>query len=217
MNKKVIIAHYNKNIEWVDKINKDINFEIHSTSNDKINGIPSDKITFVEPNKGMDANMYLNFIIKNYEKLPDKILFIHHHETDWSHDYPLSYIINNLNWDYSNYINIGCQNCYTNLYTLNNGDYLIVKDWFKDVWYLFDEYLHFPDTSLFYNAGTQFMVDKELILQYPKIFYQRLYDWLITTEWPDYKSGRVFEYLWHYILTKNCDDKKFNPQEIFKL
>ncbi len=180
MNKKVIIAHFNRNIEWVKEINKEIDFEIYSTSDKEIDNILSDKITFIEPNKGMDANMYLNFIIKNYDNLPDKILFVHHHETDWSHDFPLPYIINNLNWDYSNYINIGCQNCYNDLYSINNGGYSFIKDWFRDIWYLFEDYLILPETTLFYNAGTQFMADKELILQYPKIFYQRLYDWLIS-------------------------------------
>jgi hypothetical protein len=217
MTKKVVIAHFDKDINWVSEINKDIEFEVYSTSHTNINGITNNKIFFISPNKGMDSNMYLKFILNNYDNLPDKILFVHHHFMDWSQDFSLPFIINNLIWEYSDYINVGKRNCYGNIYEMYDKKYLHVKDWFKFVWPIFDGYLEFPEKNLFYYAGTQFMVNKELILQYPKSFYQNLHNWVIQTDMEDYKVGRIFEYLWHYIFTKNTIDKKFNNNEIFKL
>jgi hypothetical protein len=215
MKKKVLIAHFNKDISWVNEIDRLINFEIYSTSHSEIDNIDKDKIYFIDINKGMDANMYLKFILNNYDNLPDKILFVHHHFSDWSQDFSLPFIINNLKWDSFDYVNVGKRECYQDLYKINNGNYRYIKDWFKDIWYLFDEYLKFPDDCLYYYAGTQFMVSKELILQYPKEFYQKLYNWLLDTNWEDYKSGRIFEYLWHYIITKNPIDKEISNNEIY--
>ena len=208
-----------EDLSWVNEINPDVDYEIYSTSHSNFENVDQNKITFIEKNKGLDANMYLTYIIKNYEDLPDKILFTHHHRTHWSHDFPLPYIINNLNWENSDYMNIGCRNCYGNLYDNNvfGTIYSVWKDFFKEIWYLFEEYLEHPDKELIYYAGTQFMCSKELILQYPKKFYERLHDWLMVTEWEDAKSGRAFEYLWHYILTKNPIDRHHTNEQIFKL
>ena len=84
MRRKILIAHYDKSLSWVEELNTDANIIIYSTNknmtNEVINGI---KINVITPNKGMDSIMYLTYIINNYNNLPDQILFVHHHRDDW--------------------------------------------------------------------------------------------------------------------------------------
>ena len=90
------------------------------------------------------------------------------------------------------------------------------RGWVNCAWNeVLGKYLPFPSSLLNY-AGTQFMCHKKLILQYPKSFYADLHTWLMFTSLPDRASGRVFEYVWHYILTKNPIDKKYEINEILK-
>jgi len=201
----VLIAHHNKDVSWINEITSDVDIKIYSTSD------PT-KI-YVTPNKGMDANMYLRYILDNYSNLPDRTLFVHHHREDWSQDYDLPYIINNLNWKLADYFNIGARKCYGDPYVLESP----ARGWVTCAWQeVLGKYLPFPNKLLNY-AGTQFMCHKKLILQYPKRFYADLHTWLMFTSLPDRASGRVFEYIWHYILTKDPIDKKYEINQILNL
>ena len=44
------------------------------------------------------------------------------------------------------------------------------------------------------------MVARERILAHSKEFYIHLRDWIVETELGRYRSGRVFEYMWHVIF-----------------
>jgi hypothetical protein len=58
------------------------------------------------------------------------------------------------------------------------------------------------------------MCHKKLIQQYPKSYWQSIYSWLMLTDMPDWLSGRIFEWTWHYILTQNPIDKKYENSQI---
>jgi len=190
----VLIAHYNKPIDWVEKIDSSTVSSIYVyTSGGKIS-------TQHVRNKGMDANHYLNFIINNYNSLPDKILFCHHHEYDWTQDRSLPEIINNLNWNCADYFSIGA---YCNTWPALPK----YKEWLKNYSFLMPNGT-LPQ-ELNYIAGTQFVVSKELILQHKKEYYQFLLAWLYHTDLPDNQSGRLFEYTWHYIFTGNGIEKQY--------
>lgn len=46
----------------------------------------------------------------------------------------------------------------------------------------------------------EFMVVRERILAHPRSFYVHLRDWVIESELGRYRSGRIFEYMWHVIF-----------------
>lgn len=200
----VLIAHHNKDISWINEITSNVDVKVYSTSD-------KSKI-FVEPNKGMDANMYLRYIIDNYDNLSERTLFVHHHKTDWTQDYEMPFIINNLNWELDNYFSVCARK--------NYGDVFIIdprtKQWLKDIWHLFEEHIPYP-TQLFYYAGTQFMCHRDLIRQYPKSYYKKLLGWLLMTDKPDWLTGRIFEWCWGYLLTKNPKEIQYENNQIFKL
>ena len=45
----------------------------------------------------------------------------------------------------------------------------------------------------------QFLIHKDKIKKYPKKFYINLYNWIITTNTPNYWNGRYFEWIWHIL------------------
>lgn len=67
MRRKILIAHYDKSLSWVEELNTDANIIIYSTNknmtNEVINGI---KINVISPNKGIDSIMYLTYSRKNH-------------------------------------------------------------------------------------------------------------------------------------------------------
>lgn len=46
----------------------------------------------------------------------------------------------------------------------------------------------------------EFIVSRERILAHSKDFYVHMRDWIMETELGRYRSGRVFEYMWHVIF-----------------
>lgn len=55
------------------------------------------------PNKGNEASSYLEYIIENYENLPDVSIFVHGHRNDWHHKENMDDKICNLKFNHSYY------------------------------------------------------------------------------------------------------------------
>lgn len=47
------------------------------------------------------------------------------------------------------------------------------------------------------RGSAQFLVHKSLIRKLPIEFYEDLYNWIITTDMTNDKSGRFLEWTWH--------------------
>jgi hypothetical protein len=201
--KKLLIAHHKRDISWVSKINKDIDISIYSTS---------DRTKNYTNNKGMDSSMYLKYIIDNYNNLPDKTLFVHHHEYDWTQDFNLPFIINNLKWNCSDYFSICARKNYNDVFIIAPQ----TKELLKNNWFLFEKYIPYPE-QLIYYAGTQFCVSKDLLKQYPIEYWVYLFNWVQNVDMDDGIVGRIFEWCWHYILTKNPIEKKRDIKEIINI
>ena len=80
VDRTVIIAHYDKPLRWINEL-KGVDV-IVLTSND---GFPYRKVK----NRGNDSSHYLTYIIDNYENLPDKMVFCHDHERNWTQEHSL--------------------------------------------------------------------------------------------------------------------------------
>jgi hypothetical protein len=48
-----------------------------------------------------------------------------------------------------------------------------------------------------YRGSAQFLVHKSLITNLPLDFYEKLYNWIITTDMTNDKSSRFLEWTWH--------------------
>jgi hypothetical protein len=202
--KNIILAHYNEDIKWFNNLNFDGNKIVYSktiNNNDKY---------FIPLNKGQEIPMYLKYIIDYYYDLPEKTLFIHGHQNSLHQDFSTDYIIDNLNWNLDSFFSINKRDWYQEVsknYEISKGAFDI---WLKNNWYIFKNKLEFPIDGLFFYSGAQFVVNKELILQYGIDFYKDLYDWIEKTEIDNVITSRIFEYTWHYIFTKKSIEKKYN-------
>ena len=65
---KIVVARYNENIEWLNSV---MNNCIIYNKGDKL-GLSNEIIL---ENVGREAETYLHYIIENYQKLPDIVIF----------------------------------------------------------------------------------------------------------------------------------------------
>ncbi|KAF2663876.1 hypothetical protein BT63DRAFT_430128 [Microthyrium microscopicum] len=161
-------------------------------------------------NKGREAMVYLTYIIDHYTNLSDVTLFMHSHRWAWHNNDLLdndsaalaTYLLPQRVLR-EGYVNLRCQwypGCPTWLDTAVNEaekpeGALIAKAWSS----------LFPTEPLpSHLASTccaQFALSRARITAIPLAEYERLRTWLLNTRLEDGLSGRVFEYVWHYLWT----------------
>jgi hypothetical protein len=212
----IVCARYNKDVSFLD------NIPIKNIVLQK--GIKPGEII----NKANEATSYLYYIINNYDKLPDNIIFTHDEDESWHHDGKISeniykwikyYEDNKLEYyNFNNYI--------TNWKEVDmDKNVIIYKDgteesvnWFSIYKKFYMETLkpyniilktkHFPSIGC-----AQFIVSKKAIQNNPKEMYKNIYKWLIDNTQgegngnPDnlhsgYYTGRYLEWSWHFIFDK---------------
>ncbi len=188
--KEVCIAHYNEDLAWVHNLK--CPYKVISRQN-----IPAE----TPPNKGNEASSFLEYIINNYENLADYTFFVHGHRNSYHHNGNTDDIINTckIKHDYYNFNNIQqvpltyfrnvIQPCIPEFETISKIINYDIK------W-----------DQIHYRHCAQFYVKRELIQQYPKEVYQKLYDYLMATPIQSYYSGRLFEYVWHVIFLRTHVD-----------
>jgi len=194
----VLIAHYNEDLTWTNNITVDEKIIYSKTNSD---------YTYVPHNKGQEAAHYLQFINDRYNSLPDNILFLHGHDNSNHQQYSSEEIVNKLNWGVADYFSVNRRDWYQEELA---PEYY---EWVKSNWDVFSLYIELPAKLGFYSSA-QFKVSKNLILQYPKQFYPDLYEWLINTPLINHVSGRIFEYTWNYIFTKQLFETKYEYRDI---
>jgi hypothetical protein len=193
----IVVSRYNRNTDFAYKINngKNINVIIYDKeSNINPNNIPV--------NKGQEASVYLKYIVDYYDSLSEYTFFIHDEEYSWHHSGSIIDKYNEaiLNVENSKYYNIN-DKCFNSmnqvLYCCNNNN------WTNDFKKWYNEYIeiYVPFNSLdinkVYRNSAQFLVHKDIILMLPKSFYEKLYNWIITTDYENAKTSRFLEWTWH--------------------
>lgn len=193
----IVTSHYNEDLNWLVKQTY-FDFRIYTKNRNKCTDYPSDKI-YDCVNKGFEASSYINFIIDNYNQLPDYVAFIHGHEvSDHQIGTTLDLLISSPKIDY---FSINRKDLRNQLHekTTNPNFYTNWK-WVVDNYHEIITDIPIPK-KLEYTACAQFIVSKKNILKNSLDFYKKMNDWLIKTELPDYITGRIFEHLWCYIFT----------------
>ena len=219
-NNKIIIHHFNEDLDWISYLDNTYEYIVYSRN------LPnSDKVVNIKHDKGVESCAYLQFIIDNYDNLPENMVFIHAHRHSWHQDDYVDVLIKKLDWTKS-------------YYNINNSDIIpLIKNdqeiaehhfyhrtwsqchyrksyklWVEDVWHdLFDGKIEMPE-RIEGKCGAQFLVKKEIVKKYSKEFYQRLLNWLLTTDIDEklkvtkhsqnlssQVSGRILEYVWNIL------------------
>ena len=187
----IVVSRYNKNVDFIYKINNDIN-NINFMIYDKENKSNPFNIPI---NKGREASVYLKYIIDYYDVLPEFTFFIHDEEYSWHH---LGSIIDRYNEA------IDSKELFYNINSFYLGPYSHISEK-KELmeWYnkFIEPYIPFEklpnkDWLIGYKGCAQFLVNKNLIRNLPLKFYQDIYNWIL--EFHDGKlAGFFLEWTWH--------------------
>lgn len=214
----VVVSHYNEDLNWVNNL---LNCNVHIYSKT----LESHKNIIKQPfNLGNEASSYLEYIIDNYDCIPDWVYFCHGHNDAYHQNYTNEFIINNVDSSKikSGYLNIN--NYYNKIddiktetllrfeSTGDNKPYKIILDAYNEFLY---KYIQLPESFNSY-ACAQFFVNSELIKSNSLEFYKESLDWFysykadnLDKRWhadTNVYSSRLFEWIWHYIFTKNCNE-----------
>ena len=69
MNTVLIATHGNKDVSWIKEISVPVNIKIYCVVVDSNTSLENKNKIYITPNKGMDSNAYLRYIIDNYNNL----------------------------------------------------------------------------------------------------------------------------------------------------
>ncbi|KAJ3185933.1 hypothetical protein HDU85_000847 [Gaertneriomyces sp. JEL0708] len=164
------------------------------------------------PNKGNEASAYLKFILDNWQKLPERMAFIHGHRQSWHSTAPIDELLLRGNWDAAPFIKIPAT--YRHTKNLANSDVGNSEDEegnlrLKIFWNRFyAKHLGPLPDFVEYTCCAQFIVHNTSVYSRPRAMYQDIYDFLMSDEWPDYWSGRMLEYTWHVLFTGRARESR---------
>ncbi|CAG7915580.1 unnamed protein product [Penicillium olsonii] len=162
----------------------------------------------VDQNKGKESNTYLKYILDNYDKLPEYMVFLHAHQYSshvefWEQDNVLT--VQRLQLDYlrkAGYVNLRCDwspGCPDEVQPFRQMAGRTTELAFAGAWMRIFNNTDVPE-MVATPCCAQFAVTREQVLKRPRSDYENYHHWLMMTELDDETSGRVFEYLWHIIF-----------------
>jgi hypothetical protein len=190
MNLKIVISRYNENLEWILPY-EDL-FVVYNKGDNNINYIKDYKNL---DNIGRESHTYIQYIIDNYDNLPDYVMFLQGNPFDHTPDIldKINYYNNNNdNFDFKflshDIIKVNLSGCkhHPNLPLI--GVYFL----------LFGELI--GNLNFEFGRGAQFIVNKNNILKKEKSFYEKIILLLEHSVCPI--EGFVFERFWKLIFTK---------------
>lgn len=192
----LVIARYNEDVVWIDKINKidKNNIYIYNKNDDKYEENIYKNIML--PNIGRESHTYLTHIINNYNCLTDYVIFCQGKFDD--------HIGDNFDvlFDRINIFDIKPYNKDFRIYAYRSGSLVLNKDDFTFGQWM-EKYIEkdineiVSKKGFFCNYGAIFCIKKENILSRPIEFYKQL---LQQQKENNTEVGHFFERAWFYIF-----------------
>jgi hypothetical protein len=211
MTYKIIVARYNENIQWLKEEADNCIFYNKGTKMNISNEI-------ILPNVGRESETYLNYIINNYNNLPDIVIFTQANISDHRGSNDVNYLFKlkeeaemygkSLPTVHHNYINNPSKYWgpfwnihpeYKEPYYLNNNYKNNNRKTFFD-WFVEFINNNYPNPINIYGNGL-FAVQKKIILQKPLDYYKLLITQVNHHINP--AEGHFFERSWFYIFNIN--------------
>jgi hypothetical protein len=205
-------------VSWLDEELSDILYPA-GPFNRSIYAADDRKAQFhTKKNKGHEVMTYLTYIIDNYDSLADVTIFVHADRWAWHNnpimDDDMAAMLRYLKPEKvikDGYYNLRCQwdpGCphWLFLRTRQNSAGVQRKEE-KALAEHWSELFPMDDMPSIVSQPccAQFAVSRDRLRAIPKGRYIYLRSWVLRTPLDDYRSGRVFEYLWQYIFTGNAE------------
>ncbi|MCJ1307021.1 hypothetical protein MMC25_000667 [Agyrium rufum] len=147
--------------------------------------------------------VYLTYIIDHYDNISDTTLFFHHHRWAWHNNILLG-------TDTANTIRRLSDERVARIHPDRPEiDYDIYKKpeeqhFTRKVWQELFPFERVPP-AISQPCCAQFAVSRDRIRATPRSMYIHYRDWLLNTPLDDANAGRVMEYSWHYIFSRNAE------------
>jgi len=200
-----------ENTSWVAKDLPDWQNAIYTVDN-------RNATLHTDQNKGREANVYLTYLVQNYDSLPDIIVFLHSHRDGWPEawhtdapNYDNVIAVRELRLDSiqrDGYVNLRCNpeiGCPYEILPFRDPPepYRLSEAAFPSAWKKIFQNDNVPQ-EIGVACCSQFAVSKSQVLSRSKADYERCLEWLYETDLTDEVSGRVLEYMWHIIFGKDA-------------
>lgn len=181
--KEIVIAHYNEDLEWIERIPLDIHITIYSKG--------ADKTGIILPNIGREAHTYISHIIERYDSLSDVTVFCQGNPFPHCKDF-LQQLRNLPPVDYKPLGDIVLK---SDPYGLPHHAGLEVEKASIELTGIRQNYYTF-------KPGAQFMVTKNRILTKPKRYYEKILSYIINNP----KSPWELERLWDLVFNNDEEE-----------
>ncbi len=211
----VVVSHYDRDISWTRWLEHPV--LIYTKEKPGELSVPH--------NKGREASAYLKFIVDHYDRLPERTVFLHEEEYSWHHkgsliDRVRDAVAQSARFRSLNDFRLG------SIREMVDDNDEETREWLRQrrldspeaCWQQltrwFDSYLgqylgnhdrHGDWTDGHYGSA-QMIVHRERIRQHPQELYEQLYDWILNTDLPDYRSSRFMEWTWHLLFQARDED-----------
>lgn len=188
----VVTSHYREDIEWLKK--SGVQLVVCSKVEDS-------KECPRQANRGREATSYLQYIITNYDNLPDHVAFVHGHENAWHQGFKITLLEVIKCAKIEEYGFISLNNKYIDDRIMSNNRMIFLKSIWDD---LFKPYLKREAPNYIYqDCCAQFIVSKERLRSIPKEAYEKWYEYIMKDEIYDdggYELAIIFEFIWPIIF-----------------
>lgn len=212
MSYKIIVARYNEDISW---LNNEINNCIIYNKGEKLHNIENE---ICLENVGRESDTYLHYIIKNYDNLPDIIIFTQAKISDHRGKNDVNYLIklknqalqygkSNPYYTHSQDTNTkhsrNIHSCWNDDWNLENDTFYLKNNYKNNTPIIFKEWfinrinINYPNPMHIYCNGI-FAVKKELIHKHKREYYEQLI--LEVNHHINSTEGHFFERSWYYLF-----------------
>ena len=205
----VVASLKEEDTSWVARELPDIKNAIYTVDD------PQAALT-VPVNKGHESISYLSWVIDQYNDLPDITIFVHSHQVAYHNndllDSDMPKMVRRLNHAHvqrEGYFNLRCHHepgCPDWIHTNKTEQDTNRKEEvvFAKIWQDLHPGKPMPSV-LSVPCCSQFAASRDKLRTIPLDEWKRYRKWLIDTDLDDELSGRVWEYTWHYILTRKAE------------
>jgi hypothetical protein len=209
MSYKIIVSRYNENVDWLKGEMKNC---IIYNKGKKLN---VDNEIMLE-NVGRESETYLHYVIKNYNNLPDVVIFTQAKISDHKGSDDVNYLIQLKNealqhtksQNFFTHNDIGNDFYWDKDWNFRNGKYylndnyknnkpIIFIEWFKN-----NVSTNYPNPINIY-CNAIFAVKKENIINKPIEYYKKLI--LEVNHHINSTEGHFFERAWYYVFDANSN------------
>jgi hypothetical protein len=204
MSYKIVVARYNEDIKW---LNNEMPNCIVYNKGDKLN-IENEILL---ENVGRESETYLQYIITNYNNLPDVVVFTQARISDHVGSNDIKYLLklkdqalcHSKSKNFLRHNDTGKNIHFDKEWNLRNNGYYL-KDNYKDnkpitflEWFQTNIDVNYPNPINIYVYGI-FAVNKKKILNKPIEYYKKLI--LEVNHHINSTEGHFFERSWYYIF-----------------